>query len=276
MDGLTVPNLRERISEFLDLAWLNESEQKAMVFLLFEGVSSLARIATGAHIPKNKAYEILEGLERQGLVFQPSALNKTKQYRAVRPEEMFNLLLRGPHRMDLIRTETEGRLVEMYEGAEEGSEEANIEAYIEVTDNKAAVNSKLLGAIKASHKEVLVFGHDLNWVCESTTLMGQLRAQAEAGVEVRVLFDGTRHESRDAQVTAFSDAGFEVRTTPTLRSPMVIIDRRNVYMGIRKPTPKATEFSELFIRITSEDLAADMLRAYNEAWENAQRVGASE
>jgi sugar-specific transcriptional regulator TrmB len=167
-----------------------------------------------------------------------------------------------------IRTEIQGRLVELYEGALEGTGEGGIETFVSVTDSRTALNSMLLGAFKASREEVLIFSPDYAWLRELPALLNQLESKASEGINVKALIDaGTNVEADPTR--DFVRRKFKVRKTRSMHSSMIITDRKDVYLAVRKATRKATESPEIFVRLTSADLALDVVRVFDEAWESA-------
>jgi len=62
---------------------------------------------------------------------------------------------------------------------------------------------------------------------------------------------------------------FLVRKTNSIQSSVIIIDRRDVYLAIRRKTRRATESPEIFVRLSSSEFAQDFVRVLDEAWESA-------
>ena len=254
------------------MAGLNEWEARALVHLLVRGVSKAADIATATKIPSNKIYGVLRDLESQGLAFQPTKAARNSDYKAVHPEELFAILLAKPRKMSLIQTTIQGKLGELYEGALEGVDESRLDSFVAVSDEGTAVGAMLAQGFRTAQKEIIVRGISLQWLTASPALMTQLKSRAANGVKVRAMAQKILPEQRDALFEVMKDRQFEMRESNRRGSPLAIIDGREVYIGIRKAAPKVEQFSDVFIRATSVDLAEDMRLLFDHDWQDAVTV----
>lgn len=258
--------MKDNLTEFLKLGGLGDWESAALVHLLLNGTVSAPEVATAAGIPKNKVYDILEGLEKRELVFEPSAGSK-KMYRAVRPEEMFERLMAGPNRMGEIRSLISGPLVELYEGALEGVAEVSLEQIASVTDSRVTINAMLHDALKHSKTEVRVVKDSFGWLAESQALIAAMRDRASAGVSVKLL--ATRNHKFPKKL---KDPGFEARMGEIELAPAVCVDDTLLFQFIRKGPTKATDSPEVVVRIHNQDLVRDAKRSFDEAWLKAKEA----
>ncbi len=267
MERISLPDLKTKASHFFKLAGLPEWSRNTLLYLILNGLSAPVEIAAGAGVPRNKIYEVLDDLERRALVYKGSVVGEKKLYQAVRPEEVFELLASGAYKMMELKTEILGRLVELYEGALAGTDGVPVEALAMVTDSRTAVSSMLAGAFKGCRNEIFLSGADFSWLTEAATLVAQLEAKCRAGITVKVLIDADLRSPEADPTQQFVARGFQVRKTKSVRSSAVIVDRKEIYVSIRKPTPKATESPEVFVRVSAAEFAGDLVRVFDQAWE---------
>ncbi|MES2154420.1 MAG: helix-turn-helix domain-containing protein [bacterium] len=251
--------LKDKFLEFLTLSGMGEYERAALACLALEGDGTPPQVASRTSIPKSKVYDVLDGLEKKNLVYQV-ALGK-KRYKAVRPEDFMPQLMKGANDMSRLSSEIRGRLVEVYEGAQEIGTGADVEGLVQVLAGRGAKSSSLLAEFKSAKEEIIVADSEVAWLLPGTALGDLLKSTV---AKVRILCTGmpARHEA-----TGLIASGLQVRVTESLSSAFVVVDRRDAYLAVQGASD-----GPACVHAQQKPLAADLARLFNQAWESGRPV----
>lgn len=262
----SLPRVKAKVEKFLRLAGLGRWETAALVHLLVHGAAAPQDVARATGIPKNKVYEVLEHLERRELVYTDAT--EDNEYHGAHPEVAFDLLLEDARTMRQLRDEVLPELVAVHGHAVETEDESD--AMPTVTDNPVAMSSMLIEDLTTCRSEVMIAGHDLVWLERTQPLLDQLDEAAEHGVTVRLLSD----DREDLERIAADHRGLECRVpqSPPLQSPIVVVGRQAVYMGVARGPGRAHAKPPVYVRIRSPDVTADLVRLFRETWEQGKAV----
>lgn len=265
----SIPHLKDRVRQFLDLAHLTHWEVSALVQMLFHGSATAQGLAQTTGVPKNKIYEVLDHLMRRNLAYTEAPGGKA--YHCVHPEAVFDTLLRDARTMDAIRQEILPGLVRLYDRAADAAQTTPPESLPTVTNSRAAISSMLMQDLHSCHSEVMIAGHELGWLEENAPLLDQLEAAARRGVAVRLLCGDRDQLGRIQQGHVALEC--RVQRTPPLQSPIIVVGRRAVYMGVARGPGRAQANPLAYVRMRSPDITADMVRLFRETWETGEAVG---
>jgi sugar-specific transcriptional regulator TrmB len=93
---------KELINKIRNMFELNQYESGIWFHLLSKGVSTAGELSNISNVPRSRAYDVLESLEKKGFVM--IKIGKPIQYIAVPPEEVINRVQK------MIKSESEARI----------------------------------------------------------------------------------------------------------------------------------------------------------------------
>jgi HTH-type transcriptional regulator, sugar sensing transcriptional regulator len=247
----------------LDLG-LTGYEASAYLALTRRGRATGAEVARLAGLPRQRIYDVLDGLVGRGLAtVEPG---RPSRYTAVAPAEATELLL-AAHRAGLARLEREAaeavaRLTPAYRDGRAENDPLN---YIEVLRDPAAVGRRFAELESAVEREILVFTKAPYAVEPAENVAGlQL---LDRGVEARSVYERAVYED-DAQVEAvraFIAAGERARVVDRLPLKLVLIDERIALFTMEDPVAGATELTIMIVEHAG--LAGLLKLAFERVWD---------
>jgi sugar-specific transcriptional regulator TrmB len=218
--------LVDTIKEHFDL---NSYEAKVWIALLGRGITSAGELAELTGVPRSRTYDILESLERKGLVIM--RLGKPIKYISLNPKEV----------IDKLKKQVDMELHERVERIEEVKSNPIWEEVIELYEKgiKKVDPTQVSGAIRGRHhlhdrfeelfteaqEEVLLAtsGVELNRIIEYH--YPALRAAKERGVEVKIAVDKEGLTKKNLKLS--KELG-EIRKLKEIDTRFVIIDGREI------------------------------------------------
>lgn len=224
-----------------------------------------AEVARLASLPRQRIYDVLEGLVTRGLAsVEPG---RPARYSAASPEEAVGSLL-AAQRAELAALERDAeravaRLTPAYRAGREASDPLD---YIEVLREPGAIAKRFSELEAAVEREILVFTRPPYAIEPADNVAGlQLLAR---GVEARSVYERSLYDD-EAQVAAvrhFVAAGEQARVVDELPLKLVLVDERLALFTMEDPvagTPGLT------IMIVEHPALARLLKlAFERVWES--------
>jgi sugar-specific transcriptional regulator TrmB len=253
-------------SPLVDLG-LTGYEASAYLALTKRGRATGAEVARLASLPRQRIYDVLDGLVTRGLAsVEPG---RPARYQAVAPEEAVGSLL-AAQRAELERLEREAaqavaRLTPAYRA---GREENDPLDYIEVLREPAAIGKRFSELEAAVEREILVFTRP-PYAIEPADNVAGLELLAR-GVEARSVYERSLYDD-EAQVAAvrhFVERGEQARVVDELPLKLVLIDERIALFTMEDPV---AGIPGLTIMIVEHPSFARMLKfAFERVWESGE------
>jgi sugar-specific transcriptional regulator TrmB len=249
---------------------LNTYEAGAYVALTRRGRATGAEVARIAGLPRQRIYDVLDGLVGRGLAtVEPG---RPAYYAAVDPEHAIAMLL-DAHRTALEEFEQEAaRAVALLAPAyRDGRSETDPLNYIEVLREPAAI-AKRFGELQAgTQSELLIFTKPPYAVAPGENTEGlELLSR---GVVARSVYERSVYDDPavvDA-VRRFVEAGEQARVVDHLPLKLVVIDERVAVFTMEDPVAGTTD---LTIMIVEHPGFAGLLKlAFENAWETGEDFG---
>jgi sugar-specific transcriptional regulator TrmB len=246
---------------------LTRYEANAYVALTRRERATGAEVARLAGLPRQRIYDVLDGLVRRGLAsLEPG---RPARYRATAPDEAVATLL-GDHRASLERLERDAvQAVALLTPAyRDGRTASDPLAYIEVLREAGSIAKRFAELQAAAAREILVFTKPPYAVEPPENVAG--RQLLERGVRARSVYERSVYEDAavvDA-VRAFVAAGEEARVVDELPLKLVVIDERVSLFTMEDPVAGPTD---LTIMIVEHPRLARLLKlAFEHAWERGE------
>lgn len=242
------PELVKRIKEYFNL---NIYETKVWLALLSKGVASAGETAELSGVPRSRAYDVLESLEKRG--FAITRIGKPVKYISVKPTEVIE-------KMKSKTLNDANEKVKSLSNLKETAEYVELEQLhnsgfspIKTTDitgslkGRANVISRVRELIENSQKEVLICTSALDFEDKSRVIMPAIEKLAKSNVKVRIALSGdlerikkigTKHNIKVKQID--SSAKFFMSDRKEVLF-MITPDNSEEEMGIWLSSPFFTE-----------------------------------
>lgn len=249
---------------------LNRYEAGAYVALTRRGRATGAEVARIAGLPRQRIYDVLDGLVSRGLAtVEPG---RPASYAAVDPDHAIAMLL-DAQRSALAEFEQEAaRAVALLAPAyRDGREETDPLNYIEVLREPAAI-ARRFGELQAgTQHELLIFTRPPYAVEPGENTEGlELLSR---GVVARSVYERSVYDDSGvvAAVRQFVDSGERARVVDHLPLKLVVIDERVAVFTMEDPVAGATD---LTIMIVEHPGFAGLLKlAFEHVWESGEDFG---
>lgn len=223
----------ELVSKVKSLFNLNTYEAKVWLALLSKGVATASEISTLADIPRSRAYDVLESLEKKGFVVMK--LGKPIKYIAISPTEVVDRLRKRYEEM----INNKVKVLEDLKNSDIVKELENIhksgEARIDITEKSAAIKgqqniiSHLETMLKEAEERVNIVTTEISFVKQATVLKPVFYELKERNVMVRIL---TPIKEENARFVKDLLNYAEIYDSGDLRGRVVTIDSEEVLMMI--------------------------------------------
>lgn len=245
-------------------------EASAYVALTRRGRATGAEVARIAGLPRQRIYDVLDGLVGRGLAaVEPG---RPARYTALSPEDAVSALL-AEHRASLERMQRDAaEAVKLLTPAyRDGRSENDPLSYIEVLRESAAI-AKRFGELEASaQREILVFTKPPYAVPPAENVEGlELLSR---GVVARSVYERSVYDDPDvvAAVRRFMEAGEQARVVDELPLKLVLIDERVALFTMEDPVAGS---AELTIMVVEHPGFARLLKlAFEHAWGSGEQFG---
>ncbi|HZT91855.1 MAG TPA: helix-turn-helix domain-containing protein [Gaiellaceae bacterium] len=254
------------VSVLVDLG-LTGYEASAYVALTRRGRATGAEVARLAGLPRQRIYDVLDGLVARG--FASVEPGRPARYTAVAPQEALERLVAGRRASlaDLERQAAEAAalLTPIYRDGRSATDPLN---YIEVLREPHAIGNRFAELEAGAAREILVFTKPPYAVEPAENVAGlQLLAR---GVEARSVYERSVYDD-DAVVDAvqhFIAAGEHARVVDELPLKLVLIDERVALFTMEDPIAGSTD---LTVMIVEHPAFAQLLKlAFEHAWETGE------
>jgi len=246
---------------------LNGYEASAYIALTRRDRATGAEVARIAGLPRQRIYDVLDGLVGRGLAtVEPG---RPAYYTAVAPDQAIGLLLEA-HRAALGELEEDAaRAVALLTPAfRAGRSETDPLNFIEVLREPAAIAKRFGELQAAAQRELLIFtkppyavepGENL----EGLELLGR-------GVQARSLYERTVYDNPAVAevVRSFVAAGEQARVVDQLPLKLVIIDERVTLFTMEDPVAGSTDLTITIVEHPS--LARLHKLAFERAWQQGE------
>jgi sugar-specific transcriptional regulator TrmB len=193
-----------RLKEF----GLNSYESKLWVALLSRGVSTAGELSDISNVPRSRAYDVLESLEKKGFIIVK--VGKPIKYLAVPPREVIERVKRKVSEEAALRAK-------MLESLRESEilEELNTlhSKGIELIDptersgsfrGREKIYDQLVTMIKNAKKSVTIMTTAAGVERKAEALQAHLKKAAQRGVKVNIIVPSGAHKDIIAQLNRFA------------------------------------------------------------------------
>jgi sugar-specific transcriptional regulator TrmB len=255
----------DSLADSLARLGLTGYEARAYLALTRRGAVTGAELARLAGLPRQRIYDVLEGLVEGG--FATMRAGRPLRYSAVPPGEAVERLVEERRRelaeAERLASETAERLTAAYEA---GRDHTDPLGFIEVLREPGAIASRFAELEAAAQSEILVFTKPpyATPPAENVEGLKLLERGSARSVYERSLFE---HPDAVAAVEQFVRAGEQARVVEELPMKLAIIDERIAMFSLKDPVAGGDELTILVVEHPA--LAALLKTAFEVIWDAA-------
>jgi HTH-type transcriptional regulator, sugar sensing transcriptional regulator len=251
---------------------LNSYEIKIWAALLSRGVSSAGELSDISNVPRSRAYDVLESLERKGFIVMK--IGKPIKYIAVPPEEVVERVKK--HIND--NAESQIQLIEEIK-KDSVLEELNMlynkgVDIVDPTEYSGALKSRentyqnLNQMIKGAEHSVVIMTTPKGLVRKSKVLRKTLEKAKSRGVDIRIAAPITKESEKAAEML---QEIADVRHVDSIKARFVIVDGRQVTFNLMDDE-KATPSYDAGIWVNTEFFAGALQKMFDTVWTQKEVV----
>jgi sugar-specific transcriptional regulator TrmB len=243
---------------------LNGYEASAYVALTRRGRVTGAEVARLAGLPRQRVYDVLDGLVGRGLAtVEPG---RPAYYTAVAPETAVGILVEA-HRTALVEFEQHAAeaIAALTPAYRDGRSETDPLNFIEVLREPAAIAKRFAELQAGAQKELLAFTKPPYAVEPAENVEGV--ALISRGVVARSIYERSVYDEPAvvAAVRRFVDAGEQARVVDHLPLKLVVIDERVALFTMEDPVAGTRDLT--ILTVEHSGFARLLKLAFEHAWE---------
>jgi sugar-specific transcriptional regulator TrmB len=240
-------------------------EASAYLALTRRGRATGAEVARLAGLPRQRIYDVLDGLVGRGLAsVEPG---RPAQYAAVSPDVAVGALIAARRaQLEQLERDAADAIARLTPAYRAGRDENDPLSYIEILREPVAIGKRFAELEASVEREILVFTKPPYAIEPADNIAGlELLAR---GVEARSVYERSLYDDQ-AQVAAvrhFVDAGERARVVDQLPLKLVLIDERLALFTMEDPVAGAPG---LTIMVVEHSALAQLLKlAFERMWES--------
>lgn len=209
---------------------LNSYESKLWIALLSRGVSTAGELSDISNVPRSRAYDVLESLEKKGFIVMK--VGKPIKYLAVHPAEVVERVKKRVNEETEMRHRILGELKDSEIIRELNTLHTEGIKMVDPTDKSGAfrgrdkVHEHLQFMIKNAKKSITLMTSDDGAERKYDALAAPLKKAAKAGVDVRVVVP---HTTKKEVVDGFA-AFAKVKPQKTTEARFCIVDNKEMLL----------------------------------------------
>ena len=245
-------------------------EAGAYVALTRRGRATGAEVARLAGLPRQRIYDVLDGLVARGIAtVEPG---RPARYAALAPDAAVAALV-AARRAEVERLEHEAALAValLTPAFRDGRDTNDPLTYVEVLREPGAIAKRFAALEASATKEIFVFTKP-PYAVEPAQNRAGLELLAR-GVEARSVYERLAYDDPavvDA-VREFVAAGEQARIVDELPLKLVVIDERVALLSLEDPVAGATNLTIMIVEHTA--LARLLKLAFEHVWERGEPFG---
>ena len=224
---------QELIAKIKDHFDLNLYETKVWLALLGKGVASAGEVASISRVPRSRAYDVLESLEKKG--FAIIRIGKPVKYLGVKPQIILERLKRDIHKNaeervnELSRIKESEEFLKLEEIYREGLSPVKKEEVSASLRGKSNISTFLKEIIRSAKKEVIICTNAEEIKSKSKLFFQTFTILKKSGITLKVALSG------DADLIKEIEKKFLIKIKRMdIDAKFFIVDRQEVLFYISK------------------------------------------
>ncbi|MFV0463755.1 MAG: TrmB family transcriptional regulator [Nostocoides sp.] len=248
---------------------LTAYEAKAYLALITRGQFTAAELARQAHIPRQRVYDVLDGLIRRGLGrIEPGPV---RRFTATSPDRAIELLVTlRREAFDRTATAATTLAADLQSTWATGRNQDSDLEYVEILRDRPLVALRFKQMIAQTRTQLLVWSKLPFFMAEDDpSAYVETRRMADLGVDNRCLYERSvlDEPTMPEQIRAFIDNGEDARFVDHLPMKMAVTDGHRAMYSLTDPVANSLTATNMFI--DHEALAQSLVIAFEQVWKQS-------
>ncbi|MEJ2267580.1 MAG: helix-turn-helix domain-containing protein [Nanoarchaeota archaeon] len=224
---------QELINKIKDYFDLNVYETKIWLALLGRGIASAGEVAKISHVPRSRAYDVLETLEKKG--FAIVKLGKPVKYIGVKPKIILERLKKNVHKeaehkiktlLKIKDTDEFSQLEELYKNGINPVKREDVSAALK---GKSNISNYLKEILQTAEKEVIICMNAEEVKSKAKLFQQTFEILKKSKVKIRFALSG----SEDAIQQIRNKFGMKIKKV-VIEAKFFIVDRKEMLFYLTK------------------------------------------
>ncbi len=257
--------LRREFLEKIKLFGLNSYEARIWIALLSRGVSTAGELSDIANVPRSRAYDILESLEKKGFIVQK--IGKPIKYIAIPPEEVVErvkkrLLKEAEEKTSIIESLKQNDLFEELKALHsQGIELVHPEELSMIVKGRSNIYDRLAELFKQAQKEILISTTSKALKNKVRAIYKHLQKASKRGVKVEISIPKHQEQEVSEELELLKKI-CKVSLTNHESRFIIVDNKHNVLMLTPEQVP---DFNDSALIVQSEFLANSLKTLHKQA-----------
>jgi len=262
------------LNKIRSLFGLNLYEARVWTALLSRGVSTAGELSDIGNVPRSRAYDVLESLEKKGFIIMK--LGKPIKYLAVEPKNVIDKVKRYLHNKT---TEKLGKLDELKSSdvlAELTSLHTQGVDFIEPSDLAGAIKGRhniythMESMVKEAQKSVVIMTSSKGLMRKIESLKPELARLKKKGVSIRIAAPITK--DAEASVKSVSNLA-EIRHSTDINARFCIVDGKDLMFMVLNDEEVHPTY-DVGVWVQTPYFASAMQNMFDKNWTNMKAASA--
>ena len=245
---------------------LNIYEAKIWAALLSKGVATAGELSQISNVPRSRAYDVLESLEKSGFVIMK--IGKPIRYLAIKPEDVFKKVKKQLHERaeeqvkmleNVEKTDVMKELHLLFTNGIENVDPMNLSTAVKGRKN---VYEHLSDVIENAEKSVTIITTPQGFVRKTEYFGNLLKKLANKGIKVRI---ATKFNDDVKKVLDNLDKSIKVKHVDNITARFVVVDGKNATFMISNDS-NIHEANDTAIWVNSPFFASALDNLFNQVW----------
>lgn len=265
-----LPNADD-ITRVLRELGLTSYEAKAYAVLVQRNSSTAVDLARRAVIPRQRIYDVVDGLVQRGLARPVSG--EIVSFSATDPRVAIAGLLAEHHQRFSVLSQQADDATESLAGLwHSGREEQAPLAFVEFLRDQASLGARFVELQRLASRSMLLFTRQPYVVSDDAPGLAATRRVAESGGDVRCCYEADILESPEyvAEIAEFAEAGELGRVVDSVPMKLCIVNGTHTLFSLTDPV--AGGLTATNVLVEHPDLAISLTYAFETLWSTGRPV----
>ncbi|MBI3032952.1 TrmB family transcriptional regulator [Candidatus Woesearchaeota archaeon] len=245
---------------------LNSYEAKIWIALLSRGVSSAGELSDISNVPRSRAYDVLESLEKKGFIVMK--IGKPIKYIAVKPQEVLERVKKriqedAVKQADLLdEIKKDPLLKELELLYSKGVEVVDPSELSGSLRDRTNLYNNINMLINNAQDNITIMTTEEGLVRKSESLKKALEKASKRGISIRIAAPITNKSEKAAELL---QQFAEVRHVDVVKSRFCIVDNKEITFGLLDDAKSVASY-DVGLWVTSEFFAKALEGMFNQVW----------
>ena len=270
MMGVMSPDLEDIRRVLRDLG-LTSYEAKAYAVLVQRNTATAVELARGARIPRQRIYDVVDGLVQRGLARPVSG--QVVSFAATDPRVAISgLLAEHRQRLSTLAVNADEVSEELSGLWTSGQQEQAPLAFVEFLRDPASLGTRFLELQRRATSSMLLFTRKPYVVDNNEPGLDATRRIARSGGDVRCCYEPEVLDSAESvrDLIEFADAGEQGRIVDRVPMKLCLVNGTHALFSLTDPV--AGGLTTTNVLVEHPDLAASLTYAFEALWDSGRPV----